>query len=59
MAPALAGVDPAYARAITLFDGNSEDELLFARAQWKELKAQGFAVTYWQQAENGRWEKKA
>jgi DNA polymerase-3 subunit chi len=42
-----------------LFDGNSEEELTLARMQWKELKAQGFAVTYWQQSGNGRWEKKA
>ncbi|HUI19726.1 MAG TPA: DNA polymerase III subunit chi [Methylocella sp.] len=59
MAPALADKDAAYARAISLFDGNNEDELALARAQWKELKCEGFAVTYWQQAENGRWEKKA
>ena len=59
IAPALAEADAPYARAISLFDGNNEDELLFARAQWKELKAQGLAVTYWQQAENGCWEKKA
>jgi DNA polymerase III subunit chi len=56
LAPAL---DAAYARAINLFDGNNEDELFRARAQWKELKAQGFAAAYWQQGENGRWEKKA
>jgi DNA polymerase-3 subunit chi len=59
MAPALAETDAAYARAISLFDGNSEEELTLARMQWKELKAQGFAVTYWQQSGNGRWEKKA
>jgi DNA polymerase-3 subunit chi len=47
-----------YERAINLFDGNSEDELLNARAQWKLLKEKGFALTYWQQADNGRWEKK-
>lgn len=57
MAPALA--DAAYARVITLFDGTNEDELFRARAQWKELKEQGFAAAYWQQGENGGWEKKA
>ncbi|HUB63962.1 MAG TPA: DNA polymerase III subunit chi [Methylocella sp.] len=59
LAPALSEPDAAYARVIALFDGTNEDERLFARAQWKELKERGFVVTYWQQAENGRWEKKA
>src|SRR5450631_381184 len=58
MAPALAGTDAAYARAIALFDGDNETELELARARWKELKERGFAVTYWQQDANGRWEKK-
>ena len=44
---------------IALFDGNNEDELFHARAEWKEVKERGFAAAYWQQAENGRWEKKA
>jgi DNA polymerase-3 subunit chi len=59
MAPALAEPGAVYARAIALFDGNYEDELLLARAQWKELKERGFAAAYWQQGENGRWEKKS
>ena len=59
MAPALAGVTVPYARVIALFDGNNEEELLFARARWKELKERGFAAAYWQQGENGRWEMKA
>jgi DNA polymerase-3 subunit chi len=52
--PAEAG---ACARAIVAFDGANEDDLTQARAQWKELKAQGFALTYWCQSEAGRWEK--
>src|ERR1700731_1799378 len=47
MAPALAGAGAAYARAVALFDGDNEDELAAARAQWKELKDLGFALTYW------------
>jgi DNA polymerase III subunit chi len=50
--------DAAYARAILLFDGNDPDQLDSARAQWKALKARGFALTYWQQSETGGWEKK-
>ena len=59
MAPALAGPDAAYTRAVALFDGNNAEELAAARAQWKELKDLGFAVTYWQQGANGRWEMKS
>jgi DNA polymerase-3 subunit chi len=47
----------ACARAIVAFDGNDESELEAARLQWKELKAQGLALTYWRQSEAGRWEK--
>lgn len=48
-----------YERAILMFDGNQDDELKAARAQWKALKDKGFPLTYWQQDEAGRWEKKA
>ena len=46
-------------RAIVIFDGNDENRLSAARAQWSHLKGQGFALTYWQQGENGGWIKKA
>jgi DNA polymerase III subunit chi len=59
MAPALAGTGVAYARAVALFDGNNAEELAAARVQWKELKDSGFAMTYWQQGANGRWEMKS
>jgi DNA polymerase-3 subunit chi len=50
---------PAYTRVIYLFDGRDDDARAQAREQWKCAKAEGLAVTYWQQNENGRWEKKA
>lgn len=59
VAATLAAAPNAYERAIVAFDGNAEDELAAARAQWKELKALGFALAYWQQSEAGRWERKA
>ena len=49
----------AYERFILLFDGNDEDQLLGARAQWKLLKDKGLNLAYWQQRERGGWEKKA
>lgn len=48
-----------YARVVYLFDGRDEDALQQAREQWKRAKAEGHAVTYWQQSDRGRWEKKA
>ena len=48
-----------YDRTILIFDGNDEDQLGEARAQWKTLKGEGHALAYWQQGETGGWEKKA
>jgi DNA polymerase III subunit chi len=55
--PALEG--QAYQRAVLLFDGADDEALADARAQWTALKALGYPVTYWQQSEGGRWEKRA
>ncbi|MHC1549533.1 DNA polymerase III subunit chi [Phyllobacterium sp. K27] len=48
-----------YERLILMFDGHDQHQLEQARAQWKLLKDQGHALTYWQQNAEGRWEKKA
>lgn len=55
--PALVGQD--YARAVLLFDGRDDEAVADARGQWSTLKAAGHAVTYWQQNDEGRWEKRA
>jgi DNA polymerase III subunit chi len=49
----------AYQRLVLLFDGNDEEALASARAEWKRVKAAGHDATYWQQDPRGRWEKKA
>src|SRR5215216_3085872 len=49
----------AYERVVVVFDGNDEDALAAARAHWKAVKAAGHEVTYWQQDQRGRWERKA
>ena len=54
--PADAG---GYDRVVLLFDGQDEEAVAAARVRWGEAKAQGFAVTYWQPDEQGRWVKKA
>ncbi|TCM57683.1 DNA polymerase III chi subunit [Rhizobium sp. PP-F2F-G48] len=49
----------AYDRVVFMFDGYDQPQLEGARAQWKRLKGEGHALTYWQQTSEGRWEKKA
>ena len=48
----------SYERVMLLFDGRDEAELAAARRQWSRLKGEGFALAYWQQSDEGRWERK-
>ena len=56
-APMPADVE-AYHRIVILFDGEDEDALGEARQRWQEAKARGFAATYWQIDDNGRWQRR-
>ncbi len=49
----------SYQRLVLVFDGDDDDAVAAARAQWTDAKAKGFEATYWQPDENGRWVKKA
>jgi len=46
-------------RAIIMFDGRDEDALNRARMQFRQLREQGFTLSYWRQNDEGRWEKSA
>jgi DNA polymerase-3 subunit chi len=48
-----------YLRVVIIFDGADRPAVEAARAQWKAARTEGCAVTYWQQTESGRWEKRA
>jgi DNA polymerase-3 subunit chi len=48
-----------YERIVLLFDGEDPDAVATARERWQEAKGNGFAVTYWQPDEQGRWQRKA
>jgi len=48
-----------YQRIVLLFDGDDEDAVTAARAQWSAVKDSGLEATYWQTDEQGRWAKKA
>ncbi len=45
-------------RTCVLFDGNAEDALQTARAQWQAMKTAGMHAVYWSE-ESGNWQKKA
>jgi len=49
----------AYERIVVLFDGEDPEAVAAARARWSAGKAQGFAVTYWQTDQEGRWQRMA
>lgn len=60
MAPVLADAETAPAqRAMLLFDGADEAAVAAARAQWKQLRDAGYALSYWRQSDEGKWEKQA
>jgi DNA polymerase-3 subunit chi len=48
-----------YERVVFMFDGHDDTQVGDARLQWKKLKGEGHALSYWQQNRDGRWEKKA
>ncbi|MFO1061307.1 MAG: DNA polymerase III subunit chi [Dongiaceae bacterium] len=55
---ASAAVD-RYPLCVELFDGNDAAAVAAARARWKDYKAAGHELSYYQQDGGGRWEKRA
>ena len=53
----LADASP-YIRVAHVFDGRDQDAVARAREAWQTAKAEGLAVSYWQQGSDGRWEQK-
>lgn len=47
-----------YERIVLMFDGRNDAELAAARQQWSRLKPQGLTLAYWQQGDDGRWERR-
>jgi DNA polymerase III subunit chi len=54
----LADASP-YLRVAYVFDGRDQAAVTRAREAWREAKARGEAVSYWQQDVDGRWQQKA
>jgi DNA polymerase-3 subunit chi len=52
-APEDAKFDPV----ILMFDGRDQDSLAEARAEWRRLKDEGRAISYWREGDDGGWER--
>lgn len=48
-----------YALCCEIFDGNDEDAVAAARARWASYKAAGHDLSYFQQDDAGKWQKKS
>ena len=48
-----------YVRVVHMFDGRDGGAVARAREAWAAAKDKGFAVSYWQQDADGRWQQKA
>ena len=49
----------SFALVCEFLDGHDPSQISAARARWKAYKESGHDITYWQQTENGGWDKKA
>lgn len=41
-----------------MLDGRISDQIQAARARWREYKESGHDLTYWQQDDDGKWQRK-
>jgi DNA polymerase III subunit chi len=49
--------DEVFDPVVRLFDGRDEEALAEARREWKRLKDEGRALSYWRENEEGGWER--
>jgi DNA polymerase-3 subunit chi len=49
--------DEAFDLALLLFDGRDEASLAHARSEWRRLKDEGRAISYWRESDEGGWER--
>ena len=49
----------AWRRCLDMFDGRDEVAVAEARRRWREYRLSKHELTYWQQTEDGGWDKKA
>jgi DNA polymerase-3 subunit chi len=49
--------DDAFDLVAILFEGGDEAALAHARSEWRRLKDQDRAISYWRESDEGGWEK--
>ncbi len=49
--------DEAFDLVVLMFDGRDEAALAHARGEWRRLKDQGRAISYWRESDEGGWEQ--
>ena len=49
----------SYKKCVELFDGADEQAVAAAQRRWAAYKAEGHALTYYQQNDKGGWDEKA
>jgi DNA polymerase III subunit chi len=49
--------DDAFDLVILLFDGRDEAARAHARSEWRRLKDEGRALSYWRESDEGGWEQ--
>ncbi len=59
LAPMPDGAQELHHRVVILFDGRDDASVATAREQWRALKASNHILSYWQQNQEGGWQKKA
>jgi len=47
-----------FARVFDILDGRDEDQIAAGRTRYRDWKAQGHELSYWQQTDAGKWEQK-
>jgi DNA polymerase-3 subunit chi len=49
--------DDTFDLVVILFDGRDEAALALARGEWRRLKDQARAISYWRESDEGGWER--
>jgi DNA polymerase-3 subunit chi len=53
----VSAADDVFDLVILLFDGRDEAALAQARGEWRRLKDEGRAISYWREGDEGGWER--
>jgi DNA polymerase-3 subunit chi len=49
--------DDAFDLVVLMFDGRDKTALAGARDEWRRLKDEGRAISYWRESDEGSWEQ--